>query len=204
MDHFRGYGSNHEKLAGTLEAIFGGLERKGLTNVLKAFVQYGITVLIAICEDGGHVVDTMTAIMGNRSPERCVHAGCGSAAGGIIGELTAPVQQMGKSRLKDKIAELHKQLLLELTTPPVRFIPQALTEPVPFVKTRWDIHPNNPSVYRWILQCVDCGEQCVTPYGRGDAEALSSAVKQGWGKARSSSWARSCRCPAHHNVWDGD
>ena len=95
LDHFtlgEGVCWNQENMAGTLEAICGGLEQKGLINVLKALVQYGITLLLAICENGGDFMDTMTTIMGFRIPNRCVEAKCGSGFGYIITQLIEPVE----------------------------------------------------------------------------------------------------------------
>jgi hypothetical protein len=198
LDYFHANDWNSELLAGTLEAIFGGLERKGFTNILTAFVHFGITVLIAICENGCDVVKTMTSMMGNRVPECCFQARCGRGADDMLRQLTVLVQGRGCSHLKKKIAHIHEQLLLGITLPPVRFIPEALTEQVPFASTYIDYHPTDRNVWRWFLHCVDCAEQLVTGYGRSDTESLNDALALGWGKARSNSWKGSCRCPIHH------
>ena len=168
-------------------------------------MHFGITVWLAICVDGCHVVNTMTVIMGNRSPEHCIEVGCGSeralhSSVDILRQLTVPVQQVGPLWLKAKIEQIHEQLLLRTTLPPVRFIQEALTEQVSFKKSDRDYHPHDANVFRWFLKCVDCAEQFVTPYGRGDTEALRSAVAMGWGKAKSNSWPGSCRCPIHNSV----
>ena len=197
LDHFTLTADrwNPEKLAGTLEAIFGGLERKGLTNIIKSLVQYGITLVIAICGNGGYVVDTMTAISG-RYPTRCAESACGNGVAYIMNQLATTVLNQHQKVLKEKIAEMHQRLLMELIKPPVQFIQEALVMEVPFATaSRRECHPTDPNIIRWFLQCVDCEDQVITQYGRSDLEALRGVQRMGWSRAKSSSWSRSSRCP---------
>ena len=203
MDHFSEsaeLGWNQESLAHSLDAIFGGLIRHRLNKVVQAFVHFCVTVLIAICENGGNVVNTMTSIMGT-SPHRCVQLECGKWAGHVIRDLSSlfPLRLMGSYDLKANIAKVHTELLLAMISPPVLFVPESLTEQIPFTHSDWHCHPHDPCIWRWFLQCVevDCDNEFLTPWGRGDHEAMTSAFELGWGKTKSKSWRWGCRCPNH-------
>ena len=194
FDYFQATVLNPEVVAGMLEAVMGGLERMNLRNVLEAFVSFGISVLVAICVNGGDVVQIMSAIMKQR-PDRCIQLGCGKWAAHVIRDLSLVLHDFTE-HTKLKIAQLHKSILLDLTLPKLRILAHELVEIAPFIKT--DPHKISDTWWRWSLQCIDCAEQYITPYGLGDSEALSTALAAGWGKATSSNWPSSCRCPKHH------
>ena len=102
----------------------------------------------------------------------------------------------GPNFLEENVAQIHKQLLLELIKPPVQFIQEALTEQLSFTtSSHQQYHPTEPNCWRWLLQCVDCQAQVLTKYGRSDDEALEDSKQMGWRKATTKSWARSTRCP---------
>ena len=75
----------------------------------------------------------------------------------------------GPNFLEENVAQIHKQLLLELIKPPVQFIQEALTEQLSFTtSSHQQYHPTEPNCWRWLLQCVDCQAQVLTKYGRSD------------------------------------
>ena len=193
---------NPEVAAGLLEAILGGVERAGLQSLWQGFVQFGYTVLMA-----------MAYQRHQRRDARHVLVSISSQAVGLCEEYGARLQLSFQSALWDRfhdelgampliMASLHADLFKRLFTPSLQCGPMA---PVEIVhsreRTRREVHPTARGHVRYVLYCVDCDECFVTDYVESDWEALAQARAQGWGKASSSSWKSSSRCPQNHDRW---
>jgi hypothetical protein len=197
-----------EVAAGLLEATIGGVERSGMHQLWKGFLQFGWSVFLAIAwellaHEDASVTRQQAALSVLYRIDRSAVETCKAYQAALDPDLWLErlcqhfrTRDFGRNLLLD-VKQVHATLVRVIFSPSV-----CLVDPAPvinledFRRTRTDPHPNNPSIMRYILCCVDCHNEFVTGYHDWESDCLKQAKALGWNKAASKSWFASSRCGA--------
>jgi hypothetical protein len=195
-----------EVAAGLLEATIGGVERSGMHQLWKGFLQFGWSVFLAIAwevlahEDASVSRQQATFSMLHRINGSALEA-CeaykapldpGDWLEGMCRHFRS--RDFGRSLLLD-VKHLHATLVKALFSPSVYLVdPAPVINPPVSRKTQVEPHPSNASIVRYSLCCVDCQDEFVTDYKNDEYLCLEQAKALGWTKAASNSWPGSSRC----------
>lgn len=195
-----------EVAAGLLEATMGGVERSGMHQLWKGFLQLGWSIFLAIAletlaHENASVPRQQAALsvlyrIDKSAVEACKAYKAPLDPGDWLEGLCKHFRTRGFGRrLLLDVNHVHTTVVRGLFSPSVCLVdPAPVIIPPAFRKSQCDPHPSNASVVRYILRCVDCEEEFVTDYQNDSYLCLEQAKTHGWTKAASSSWAASSRC----------